>query len=159
MASSRSGGASLSDHDGANPMFEVRNARPGHPVRRCIRVTFAGRLPASVRLYGSTSGDPRMARLVQLRVVRGYLPDTTRFPSCLGFRANRTDFTGLGPGVLYQGLVASYPDSARQGILDPHGGWSSGESHGYEFVMRVENDNRGQGGRLGQDFLWATGAR
>ncbi len=148
-------GGLLSANDGGAPMFVVPDARPGHPVRRCIRISFAGPSPAAVRLYGVTTGD-RMSRLVRLTVVRGTMPDATSFPSCQGFEANASDFSGLGPGVLYRGLVAGYPDTRGHGIRDPHDGWTSGESHVYEFVLRVESDDDAQGRRLLQDFLWTA---
>jgi hypothetical protein len=155
MVSRDPSGGVLTDDDGGSPMFVVTEARPGNSVRRCIGVSFDGGSRASIRLYGTTTGD-RMARLVRLTVVRGTMPGTTRFPSCLGFEPNQTDFSGLGSGVLFRGTVAAYPDTAGHGIHDPHDGWTSGESHVYEFVLRVDGVDDAQDRMLGQDFLWTA---
>jgi hypothetical protein len=58
--------------------------------------------------------------------------------------------------VLFRDALAAYPHSAQNGLVDPHLGWTSGETHTYEFVLIVRNDDRAQGRTLIQSFLWAA---
>src|SRR5687768_12530187 len=51
-----SGSVILTDDDLGVAMLSLTNAKPADTDTSCINVTYTGTLPATVRLYGTTSG-------------------------------------------------------------------------------------------------------
>jgi predicted ribosomally synthesized peptide with SipW-like signal peptide len=49
------GSVDIDDNDGGTAMLSIANGTPGSSDTGCIPVSYAGSLPANVRLYGSTS--------------------------------------------------------------------------------------------------------
>jgi len=145
---------------GSTPLLALTGAAPGDSDTSCITVTYSGSLDANVSFYGETTGTG-LGQYLDLRVRRGTDP-TNSYDSCAGFTADATDHDGagpLGPGVVYQGTLDDFPQTFEDGRWDPIPGataevWTAGESHAYEFVVTVRDDNAAQGLTADQTFTW-----
>jgi len=150
------GTVALSDNDSGAAMLTLTGAKPGDSDTGCIRVTYSGSLPATVRLYGTTAGtglDPYLT----LTVTRGTISSGS-FDSCANFTADAADYVGAGAGVLYSGSLQGFPDSYGAGLVDPTSAspesWTSGEEHAYRFTVTVQDNNAAQGKTATQTFIW-----
>ncbi len=145
----------VSDNDGGGALFNMANAGPGASASGCITITYSGSLPAGVVLYGSNSGG--LASYVTLTVTRGTDP-TPSFNSCAGFTPDGANYIGAGPGVVYSGLLSSYPGSYAGGVVDPTAGsprtWTNSEAHSYMVTVTVNNDPAAQGLSTTASFTW-----
>jgi hypothetical protein len=88
----------LSDNDNGTAQFNVTNAKPGDSWTRCIKVSYAGTLPADVREYLQGTVNP-LAPYLQLKIERG-TQVTSTFPDCTDFVATGTLFDGLASANL-----------------------------------------------------------
>ena len=138
-------------------LFAVRNARPGITKRACVQVTYAGKQPARVRLYGTMAGTG-LARYLQLEVVRGWMSRGSA--SCSSFRPDRRNYLGLAPGIVYAGTLAGLPRTFTSAPNDAtwHSTrtWRRGASHAYEFVVTLPRTvgNEAQGRTASATFVW-----
>jgi len=153
-----SGTVKLDDNDGGSAILSLAAAEPGASDSGCIKVAFAGSLPSTVRLYGTTGGTGLDAYL-GLRVTRGtYIGAEPAFASCNNFQPDPTSYIGRGAGVIYDGTLQAYPDSYAGGIVDPPSGgpesWTSGESHVYEVEVTLRHNLAAQGLTATQQFTW-----
>lgn len=121
----------IGDNDGGSAMLSLANATPGSSDTSCIRVNYTGSMNASVRLYGTVTGTAA-AHLI-LTVTRG-TDSSPSFDSCASFTADATDHIGAGPGVIWSGLLSTFPSSWAAGVVDP-GTWTTSEAHSYKFVI------------------------
>jgi len=151
-----SGSVILTDDDLGVAMLSLTNAKPADTDSSCINVTYTGTLPATVRMYGTTSGtglDPYL----NVTVTRGTIA-VPAFDTCAGFVADLTNYTGAGAGVVYDGTLAAFPDSYAAGIVDPTSGspesWTNPESHAYRITVTVADDDLAQGKNTTQTFTW-----
>jgi hypothetical protein len=128
-----------------SPLFRVPNGGPGSTATSTITITYEGTLPATVRLYGATSGTG-LARFLSLTITRG----TGHGPR---FVPDPDDPIGAGPGVIYQGALAAFPTSFATGVADRQT-WEQGATHSYRFVLRLADDPRIQGLTAGASFTW-----
>lgn len=146
----------LSIDDAALASLDLENAAPGDRTEACVRVSYAGTLPAQVRMYGSTSGtglDPYLL----MTVTRGILPPGEG-GSCEGFASDPEDHAGLGPGIIYQGQLSAFPSEWSSGVTDPSAAapevWSDGEERAYRVEIELQDDQAAQGLVAGHTFLW-----
>lgn len=151
-----SGSVILTDDDLGVAMLSLTNAKPGDTDTSCINVTYAGTLPATVRLYGTTGGtglDPYL----NVTVTRGTIA-LPAFDTCAAFVADLTNYTGAGAGVIYSGTLTSFPDTYNAGLVDPTSGtpesWTNPESHAYKFTITVADDDLAQAKTATQTFTW-----
>ena len=87
-----SGTVVIADNDAGNVMWNVTNQLPTSPaVVRCIRVTYSGTLPATVRLYTTTAAST-LDPYLNVTVEKGTMPAATTFSNCTGFVAQATIF-------------------------------------------------------------------
>lgn len=126
-----SGTVELADNDGGSAMLALTSATPGSSDTSCIRVNYTGSLSSTVRLYGAVTGA--LASHVLLTVTRG-TDSAPSFDSCANFTADATDHIGAGPGVIWTGLLSTFPTTWASGVVDP-GTWSTSEAHSYRFVV------------------------
>jgi predicted ribosomally synthesized peptide with SipW-like signal peptide len=149
------GSVIISDDDAGSAMLSLSNAKPGDSDTSCIKVTYTGSLPATVRLYGTTAGTG-LDQYLDLTVTRG--TKASGFDSCADFVPDLTDYIGQGPGVIFQGTLQGYPDSYAAGIVDPTAGapesWTNPETHAYRFTVTVQDDSDAQGLNATQTFTW-----
>lgn len=144
------GTVSLADNDGGTRLFALTGQKPGVTTSRCLKVTYGGTLPASVRLYGSASGA--LAPYLLLTVTRG--TESAPAAGCGGFSPDSTDYAGHGPGVVWKGKLSAYPASYAAGTVDPTASWGSGDSRSYRLVVEVEDADAAQGQSATASFTW-----
>jgi hypothetical protein len=146
------GTVSLSDNDAGAALVSLpASSRPGDSATGCIKVTYGGSLPATVKLYGSASGA--LAPYLTVTVTRGTQVSPS-FPSCTGFTADTADY-GNGPnGIVYQGPLSSYPSSYGSGIADPDSSWTATEARSYRVQVTLGSDPSAQGQTASASLTW-----
>ena len=152
------GSVKLSDNGDGTSMLSLSAALPGDTTSACIKVTYDGSLPASVRLHGTTTGSG-LDQYLDLKVTRGvYNPTTPAFKSCTNFQPDGTDYIGAGNGVVYSGTLQAYADDYASGLVDPLPGspesWTTGEVHVYRLDVTLQNDFGAQNKGATQAFGW-----
>jgi hypothetical protein len=152
------GSVKLTDNGDGSSLMSLSAAMPGDTTSACIKVTYDGSLPATVRLDGTTSGSG-LDQYLDLKVTRGvYSPSDPAFKSCTNFQADGTDYIGAGNGVIYNGTLQAFPDDYASGLVDPLGGspesWTNGEPHVYKIDVTLQNDFGAQNKDATQTFRW-----
>jgi hypothetical protein len=152
------GSVKLSDNGDGSALVSLASAVPGDTTSACIRVTYDGSLPATVRLHGTTSGSG-LDQYLDLKVTRGtYSPSAPAYKSCTNFQADGTDYIGAGNGVVYNGTVQGYPDDYASGLVDPLSAspesWTTGEAHVYRIDVTLQQNFAAQGKSAAQVFRW-----
>lgn len=149
-------GVSVRHNGRRKALFTLANAKPGDIRASCVLVTYTGKLPALLRLYGTTRGTG-LGRHLHLTVIRGR-STTGVFPSCRGFMPDRKNYLGAGRGVVFDGSLAGFADSYRAAGADPtprfRRAWKPGESHVYKLIVSLGHDNAAQGLTARQSFTW-----
>jgi hypothetical protein len=132
-------------------ILSMAGGRPGSTATGCIKVTFTGSLPSTVRLYQTLSGT--LAPYLTMTVTRGSYDST-----CSSFTADATNYIGAGAGVIYSGLLSGFPTTYGAGLVDPTAGspetWTTGEVHAYRFVVTLNDDDNAQGLSSSATFTW-----
>jgi hypothetical protein len=152
------GSVKLSDNGDGSSLMSLSGAVPGDTTSACIKVTYDGSLPSTVRLHGTTTGsglDPYL----DLKVTRGvYSPSAPAFKSCTNFQPDGTDYIGAGNGVIYNGTLQGYPDDYASGLVDPKSAspesWTTGEVHVYKLDVTLQNNFSAQNKNATQSFRW-----
>jgi hypothetical protein len=152
------GSVKLSDNGDGTSMMSLSAGVPGDTASACIRVTYEGSLPATVRVHGTTTGSG-LDQYLDLRVTRGvYSPSEPAFKSCTNFQAEGTNYIGAGNGVIYDGTLQAFPDDYASGLVDPLSGspesWTTGEVHVYRLEVTLQNDFGAQNKDATQAFRW-----
>lgn len=152
------GSVSLSDNGDGSSLMTLSGAVPGNTTSACIRVTYDGSLPSTVRLHGTTTGSG-LDQYLNLTVTRGvYNPSTPAFKSCTNFQADGTNYIGAGNGVIYNGTLQGFPDNYAAGLVDPLAGspesWTNGEVHVYRIDVTLQNNFAAQNLDATQTFRW-----
>lgn len=94
------GTVELEDNDGGTALYAMTAAKPGDSKQSCIKVTYKGSLPATVKLFTpSTIGE--LGSSVSLRIEAGTQTAST-FPSCEGFTAFSSG------GTLFEDTLAKF---------------------------------------------------
>lgn len=151
------GTVDINDNDAGAAALVQSNVAPGASDMACIVVSYQGTLPASVRLYGTTTGTGLDQHLA-LTVTRG--TGAGSFDSCTGFVPDAADYVGAGPGVVYSGTLHGWADNYAAGLVDPVPSspetWTNGESHTYRFTLSLPPGapDAAQGLTAGQTFIW-----
>jgi hypothetical protein len=152
------GSVKLSDNGDGSSIVSLSGAVPGDTTSACIKVTYDGSLPATVRLHGTTTGSG-LDQYLDVKVTRGtYSPSTPAFKSCTNFQPDGTNYTGAGNGVIYTGTLQGYPDDYASGLVDPLSGapesWTTGEVHVYRVDVTLQQNFSAQGKDAAQTFRW-----
>ena len=152
------GSVAIQDNDGGNAMFSLSGMKPGTSDSACIRVTYTGSLPASVRLHGTTSGSG-LASHASVVITRGSFGTDPGYRSCTGFTPDTGTYVqGQSAGVVYAGTLEDLPASWAAGLVDPVSStpesWTTGESHVYKFVVTLGDNAAARGTNAGQIFRW-----
>jgi len=94
------GTVELADNDGGAALYAITGAKPGDSETSCIKVTYTGSLPATVKLFTpSTIGE--LGPYVNLKVEAGSQVSST-FPSC-------AQFTPAASGAtVYEGTLSAF---------------------------------------------------
>lgn len=136
------GTVNLGDNDAGSYMYNVSNQKPGIPVTKCIKVTYTGSLPATVKLYATAVGV--LGNYVNLTITPG--TGNTTFPDCTGF-------TPDAGGAIYTGTLKGFTDAYSNydsGLLDNPGStatsWVTNDAVVYQFALTLQDDNAANGG-------------
>lgn len=122
-----SGTVTIGDNDSGLTLYTLTNQGPGATNQRCIRVTYTGSLPSTVKLFRSavTNGSA-----FNLTVERGS-GLSGGFPACTGFTSAGTVYTGtLG------GLGTDY----TTGVDARGAAWNQSDAVDYRFTITVVDD-------------------
>lgn len=128
------GTVTLTDNDAAAPMYSV-NPYGGVLSSYCITVTYTGTLDALGELYLGANVSP-LGQYTLLTVEQGS-GVTGAFPSCTGFVAGSTIFTGT-----LQGFRDTHFDNTNGLTTNPpiDGTWDNGDVVSYRFTVEVTNN-------------------
>jgi hypothetical protein len=153
-----SGSVKLSDNGDGSSLLSLSAAVPGATTSACIKVTYDGSLPSTVRLHGGTTGSG-LDQYLDLRITRGLdTPTTPAFKSCANFQPDGTDYTGAGNGVIYNGTLQAFPDDYASGLVDPQSSspesWTNSEVHVYKLDVTLQSNFAAQNKDAAQTFRW-----
>jgi hypothetical protein len=126
-----SGSVAIGDNDGGStPLYLATNQKPGDTQVKCIKVTYTGSLPSSVKLYASSGITNGTA--FNLKVERG-TQSTGAFPACGDFAATSTAYDGaIGSfGTTYAGGVDGKASAAA---------WATNDEVAYRFTVTTNDD-------------------
>lgn len=131
----------LTDNDSGSAMYNVPAGAPGSSVTRCIVLTYGGTLPATVKLY-TTSSLNALASQIDLTVEKGTSSGGT-FPNCGTFNAEATVYNGTLGGFAsshssYANGASAFPGSQTQ--------WNQNDTLVYRFTLTLQDDNSANGG-------------
>jgi predicted ribosomally synthesized peptide with SipW-like signal peptide len=149
------GTVAIEDNDAGAAMYQLTAAKPGESKSSCIKVTYKGSLPATVKLF-TTSTIGELGPYVNLKVEAG-TQTTSTFPSCEGFTAYGTG------GTLYEGTLSAFAtekNSYTNGVTTLPTGktkWETNESIVYKFTVTLSSSapNTVQGATTGSHaFFW-----
>lgn len=150
------GSVAISDNDSGAAMLTFKSARPGDSATSCINVTYGGSLPAQVSLHRSALTGTGLGPYMNVTITRG-TNGNGGFDTCTGFVADTTDHIGAGPGVIFNGTLATMPTTFSGGLEPTPASpatWESGTTRAYRFVVTLQNDPAAQGLDAGATFTW-----
>ncbi|MEO8423166.1 MAG: hypothetical protein ABI595_04550 [Actinomycetota bacterium] len=147
-----SGTVSIADNDAGNVMWNVTNQLPTSPaIVRCIRVTYTGTLPATVRLYTTTAASA-LDPYLNVTVEKGTMPAATTFSNCTGFTSQAT----IAPTGTLQAFKTARTGWANglQAFPGAQTAWNASDTLVYRFTVQVQTVFAAQGltGLVG--FTW-----
>jgi hypothetical protein len=150
------GTVTLTDNDSGAAIFNLANLVPGDSDSGCLQVTYAGTLPALVRLYHTTTGS--LATYLDLTITRGTISSGS-FADCTNFTADTTNYLGQGAGVIYSGTLAAFGDDWASSTADRHTAsateaWTTNETHAYKLTLTAQDNNSAQGKSMTQTFTF-----
>ena len=151
------GTVKLVDNDGGNALYKILGAKPGDTKTSCIKVTYEGSLPATVKLFTpATTPVGPLGPYVTLKVEAG-TQTTSSFPECNGFTPATTGAT------VYEGTLSAFAtehSSYATGITtNPAGAtkWETESSVVYQFTATLPSNapEAAQGKSTGEHtFRW-----
>lgn len=131
------GTVKLEDNDGSTALYSITGAKPGDSKTSCIKVTYVGTLPATVKLF-TPSAIGELGPYVDLKIEAG-TQTTSTFPSCTGFTPAATGAT------VYEGTLAAFAaanTSFANGITtNPAGAtkWETNSSVVYQVTATLQS--------------------
>ena len=135
----------ISDNDANAAMYTITNATADDvAVTRCIRVTYTGTLPSTVRLYTTTPIDA-FGPYVTLSIDKGTMPVRDHVPELHGLRARRRR-----PNIFTDTLVElrHRQDELRERRPgDPRRADRSGSERHRRLPVHVDDAGQRAGGR------------
>lgn len=140
----------IADNDAGSAMYNVTNQKPGDTTVKCIRLTYTGSLPATVRLYtGSTINA--VGDFIDFSIEKGSMPVGTAFPNCTGFNSESTIYNGelddfASANNSYANGLSAFPGAQTQ--------WDQNDTLVYRVTLTLQDNNGANGGAA----ALATGA-
>jgi hypothetical protein len=137
-------------NNATSPLYDVTGAAAGaSSVDHCIKITYTGSLPATVKLYRSAfsgGSTPNLASYVTVNVTKG-----------TGSQENCSDFSGSTS--VYSGLLSSFAGDFTGGIAltnaSANAAWAQNDAVTYKFSAQVADDNNANGLSTGtHNFTW-----
>ena len=141
------GAVTLGDDDNGTALFTATGLLPGSTGSNCIRVTYAGTVTSTVRLF-ATSVTGSLAGDVDLVVEQGNgAGNTGGFGSCTGFSGTE----------IYSGTLAAFPTAygTGRGSFAPT---ANGQYAVYRFTytLNASAPTARQGTSAGAAFRWES---
>jgi len=144
------GSVNIADNDAGTALYNVANKKPGDTASGCIKVTYTGSLPATVKLYRSAfAGGTGLDTYLDVNVTRG-----------TGTNADCSDFAAAGSGSsVYTGTLSTFNTSFASGIALSNGSgaaaWSQNDAVTYKFTVSLQDNNAANGLVSGvHSFVW-----
>ena len=137
-------------NNAVSPLYNVTNGKPGTPSPdHCIKVTYTGTLPATVKMYRSAfsgGSTPNLSTFVTLTVTKG-----------TGDQEDCTDFSGSTQ--VYNSLLSGFATDWTGGLALTDGSgnavWDQNDAVTYKFSAAVADDNNAKGLSTGtHSFTW-----
>ncbi len=148
------GTVNIEDNDSGNALYKMEGAKPGEATTSCIKVTYKGSLPATVKLLTeSTIGE--LGPYVNLKIEAG-TQATSTFPKCEGF-------TPAASPTVYEGTLSAFAtehNTFANGVTtNPASAtkWETNNSVVYRFTATLSSSapNTVQGKGTGSHaFVW-----
>jgi hypothetical protein len=145
------GTVSLTDNDNNGAMLTFTNQRPGTTSSACIKVTYSGSLTATVKMYAAVTGT--LGPYVDLKITRG-TDSSPNFSNCTNFTPDASNYSGLGPGVIYNSTLSAFPSTYTAAVSDPAASWAPNATASYMFTVDIADNNAAQGLTAGATFTW-----
>jgi predicted ribosomally synthesized peptide with SipW-like signal peptide len=129
------GTVKLGDNDGGTALYALTAAKPGDSSTSCIKVTYEGSLPATMKLY-TPSTIESLGAYVDLKVEAG-TQTTSTFPSCTGFTPAASGAT------VYEGTLSAFATDHKafaNGITTNPSGqskWEANDSVVYQVTATL----------------------
>ena len=141
----------ISDNAANAAMYTITGAKPNDVVVRCIRVTYAGSLASTVRLYTNTPVNA-FGQYVSLSIDKGTMPGATTFPNCTGFTSEANIFSGTLSGFAAGNTNWATGAAANPGVQTQ---WNQNDSLVYQFTLTMQDNPLATGGTSGvHSFTW-----
>jgi hypothetical protein len=147
------GDVTLADNDASQAAYDIPTAKPGDTDERCVRVTFSGNLPSTVKLYRTAfSGSTGLESNVNLTISK----------SATGAQADCSDF-GSSTSVFSTAALSTFSaTSFSNGIAltDQTGNavWNNGDAVTYRITATLPSSgvpDTAQGKTTGtHSFVW-----
>ncbi len=143
----------LVSNDGGQALFSFPSLGADRVMERCVTVKYTGPRDAEVHLFAPRWGTG-LDRYLRMTVTRGTSLATQGGP-CTAFNPDAQSYAGAGPGVLYSGRLAGFPETleAADGAHGP-ATWQSGESHTYRVRVAIVSANAAQGKSTNFELVW-----
>lgn len=124
----QSGTVTITDNDASTALYALTNQAPGAGTQRCIRVTYSGTLPSTVKLYRAGTVTNGTAFTVTVERGAGL---SGAFPSCAGFVPAATIFTGA---------LGAFPTTYAAGPDARGAAWAQNDVVDYRFTVAAVDD-------------------
>ena len=132
----------VSDNDSGTLLLDTTAMRPGDTKQTCVRVSYTGTVDATVRLYGSVSGN--LPPYLNLTVEAG--DGSSAFGDCTGFSASATAYTGTVSGLASS--HTSWTDGAGSYTASPN------TSVWFRILWTLQDVNAAQGQTASATYTW-----
>ncbi len=124
-----SGTVTISDNDASTALYALTNMGPGSTTQRCMKVTYTGSLPSTVKLYKSNTVTNGTA--FNLQIERGSGLAAGGFPACTGF---------VSAGTVFTGTLGAFPTTYAAGPDARGSAWAQNDAVDYRFTITVVDD-------------------
>jgi predicted ribosomally synthesized peptide with SipW-like signal peptide len=137
----------ISDNDAGSAMYSVSNKKPGDTAQDCIKLTYTGSLPATVKLY-TTSSIGTLGQYIDMTVEKGTQSGSPTFPSCTGFTPDSS-------GTIYSGTLSNFASTKTafsNGVSAFPGSqtqWNQNDTLVYRITLTLQDNNAANGGGSG----------
>ena len=133
-----------------SPLYSVTGGKPGVPsADHCIKITYSGSLPATVKVYRSAfsgGSTPNLSDYLTVTVTKG-----------TGSQEDCSDFSGSTQ--VYNGTLTAFGTDWSTGLSLTNGSaaaaWGQNDTVTYKFSAAVADDNNAKGLSTGtHSFTW-----
>jgi hypothetical protein len=133
-------------NNATSPLYSVSNGKPGAAsTNRCIKITYSGSLPATVKVYRSALSGT-LGQYLDLTVTKG-----------TGSQEDCSDF--VAGASVYSSTLESFGTDWTGGLAltnaSNSAAWSNGDAVTYRFSAVIQDNNAAKGLNTGtHSFTW-----